>query len=175
MNEEEKAIETLKEVASDDFDTLGDDISPKMAQNILNVIDKQQKEIEEKNIAINKMSKDISRQLEEIEEKRIIIFAGAEKVKELEKGNRSLMESRIKWKNRYYKEKAKNKEKIVDLETKLSIETIDNKYNQEERDEETIPRYKIREKIKKAKEIKWHTPKLVIEYFEELLEENYNE
>ena len=46
MSEEEKAIETLKEVASDDFDTLGDDISPKMAQNILNVIDKQQKEIE---------------------------------------------------------------------------------------------------------------------------------
>lgn len=44
----------------------------------------------------------------EIEEKRTIIFAGAEKVKELEKGNRSLMESRIKWKNRYYKEKAKN-------------------------------------------------------------------
>ena len=42
-----EAIETLKEVASDDFDTLGDDISPKMAQNILNVIDKQQKEIEE--------------------------------------------------------------------------------------------------------------------------------
>ena len=48
MSEEEKeAIETLKEVASDDFDTLGDDISPKMAQNILNVISKQQKEIEE--------------------------------------------------------------------------------------------------------------------------------
>lgn len=47
MSEEEKAIETLKEVASDDFDTLGDDISPKMAQNILNVIEKQQKEIKE--------------------------------------------------------------------------------------------------------------------------------
>ena len=48
MSEEENiAIETLKEVASDDFDTLGDDISPKMAQNILNVISKQQKEIEE--------------------------------------------------------------------------------------------------------------------------------
>ena len=31
------------------------------------------------------------------------------KIKELEKGNRSLMESRIKWKNRYYKERAKNK------------------------------------------------------------------
>ena len=45
--EEKKAIETLKEVASDDFDTLGDDISPKMAQNILNVIDKQRKVIKE--------------------------------------------------------------------------------------------------------------------------------
>ena len=45
MSEEEKAIETLKEVASDDFDTLGDDISPKMAQNILNVISNQRKEI----------------------------------------------------------------------------------------------------------------------------------
>lgn len=65
MSEEEKeAIETLKEVASDDFDTLGDDISPKMAQNILNVIDKQQKEIEEKST---------------------IIMVGAEKVKQLEK------------------------------------------------------------------------------------------
>lgn len=39
----------------------------------------------------------------------------------------------------------KQQEKIVDLETKLAIETIDNKYNQEERDEETIPRYKIRD------------------------------
>ena len=46
MSEEEKAIETLKEVASDDFDTLGDDISPKMAQSILNVINKQQKELD---------------------------------------------------------------------------------------------------------------------------------
>ena len=47
MSEEEKAIDTLKEVASDDFDTLGDDISPKMAQNILNIIKKQQNEIED--------------------------------------------------------------------------------------------------------------------------------
>ena len=47
MSEEEKiALETLKEVASDDFDTLGDDISPKMAQNMLNVIEKRQREIE---------------------------------------------------------------------------------------------------------------------------------
>ena len=64
MSEEEIAIETLKEVASDDFDTLGDDISPKMAQNILNVIEKQQKETEEKTT---------------------ILLAGAEKVKQLEK------------------------------------------------------------------------------------------
>ena len=35
-----------------------------------------------------------------------------------------------------------------------------------------ITKDKIREKIKKAKEINWHAPKLVIEYFEELLEEN---
>lgn len=48
----------------------------------------------------------------------------------------------------------KQQEKIVDLETKLAIETIDNKYNQEERDEETIPRYKIREKIKAFQDVK---------------------
>lgn len=34
---------------------------------LLNLIENQQKEIEEKNVAINKMSKDISRQLKEIE------------------------------------------------------------------------------------------------------------
>ena len=94
MSEEEIAIETLKEVASDDFDTLGDDISPKMAQNILNLIEKQQNEIEEKTT---------------------ILLAGAEKVKQLEKGNRSLMESRIKWKNRYYKEKEKEQNLIFQL------------------------------------------------------------
>ena len=37
--------------------------------------------------------------------------------------------------------------------------------------ENSVRKDKIREKIKKAKEINWHTPKLVIEYFEELLEE----
>ena len=58
MSEEEKiALETLKEVASDDFDTLGDDISPKMAQNILNVIEKQQREIEELHKEINRRIK----------------------------------------------------------------------------------------------------------------------
>lgn len=72
----------------------------------------------------------------EIEEKTTIIMAGAKKVKQLEKEIKEL------------------KEKIVDLETKLAIETIDNKYNQEERDEETIPRYKIREKLEGLEEQK---------------------
>ena len=102
MNEE-KAIETLKEVASDDFDTLGDDISPKMAQNILNLIDKQQKEIEEKNIAINKMSKDISHQLKEIEEKSTIINQLLEDMQE--RVNNFSFESDIMW---IKIEKAKN-------------------------------------------------------------------
>ena len=42
----------------------------------------------------------------------------------------------------------KQRKEIEDLKTRLAIETIDNKYDQEERDEETIPRYKIRNKIK---------------------------
>ena len=121
MSEEEKAIEIIKGLYIEEYDWYEDSkyctghsgkavtIVENSLKTILNLIDKQQKEIEEKNIAINKMSKDISRQLEEIEEKSTIIMAGAEKVKQLEKGNRSLMESRIKWKNRYYKEKSKNK------------------------------------------------------------------
>ena len=96
LNEEEKeAIETLKEVASDDFDTLGDDISPKMARNILSVINKQRKDIEEKNIAINKMSKDISHQLKEIEEKSTIINQLLEDMKE--RANNFSFESEIMW------------------------------------------------------------------------------
>lgn len=67
----------------------------------------------------------IRKQQKEIEEKTTILLAGAEKVKQLEKGNRSLMESRIKWKNRYYKEKAKNKECI----SKDKIREIIEHYN----------------------------------------------
>jgi hypothetical protein len=48
----------------------------------------------------------------------------------------------------------KQQEKIEDLKTKLGIETIDNKYNQEERDEETIPKYKIREIIDNFRNVK---------------------
>ena len=58
--EEKKAIEFLKEWK---------DVGYKIPfKTILNLIDKQQKEIEEKNITINKMAKDISIQLKEIEE-----------------------------------------------------------------------------------------------------------
>ena len=93
--EEKKAIELLKKLQKKTPYIIWGDGTPynknNQIQTILNVIDKQQKEIEEKTT---------------------IIMAGAEKVKQLEKGNRSLMESRIKWKNRYYKEKAKNKECI---------------------------------------------------------------
>ena len=66
MSEEEKAIETLKEVASDDFDTLGDDISPKMAQNILNLIEKQQKLI---NIFIHNEAVRENKDFNEVKEK----------------------------------------------------------------------------------------------------------
>ena len=66
MSEEEKAIETLKEVASDDFDTLGDEISPKMAQNILNVINKQQKEIKKEKNRIMELAELLDKQENEI-------------------------------------------------------------------------------------------------------------
>ena len=39
-----------------------------------------------------------------------------------------------------------------ELEYKLEIEKIDNKYNQEERDEETIPRYIIRDLMQDIEE-----------------------
>ena len=64
--EKKKAIETLKEVASDDFDTLGDDISPKMAQNILNVIDKQKKEIKKEKSRIMELAELLDKQENEI-------------------------------------------------------------------------------------------------------------
>ena len=49
-------------------------------------------------------------------------------------------------------------EELIDLYIKLQyeleVEKIDNKYNQEERDEETIPRYKIIELLKEIQEEK---------------------
>lgn len=69
---------------------------------------------------------------------------------------------------------------IEGLQTKLEIEKIDNKYNQEERDEETIPRYKIREKIKKCNDYLKEEPMNIekieinakISILQDLLEEN---
>lgn len=65
----------------------------------------------------------------------------------------------------------------IKLQYKLEVEKIDNKYNQEERDEETIPRYKIREKIKQIKmkaDYDWlfkYDYEEVIDILEELLQE----
>ena len=95
------------------------EINYEQTKEFYNSIHKLLKEIKE----LNKLHYDLGKnfidldskckqQQKEIEEKSTIIMAGAEKVKQLEKGNQSLMESRIKWKNRYYKEKAKNKECI---------------------------------------------------------------
>ena len=74
---EEEAIERLKERVKLDRKIRNNKIESDYEQfcenecqaieTILNLADKQQKEIEEKNVAINKMSKDISRQLKGIE------------------------------------------------------------------------------------------------------------
>lgn len=55
------------------------------------------------------------------------------------------------------------------METNKCLYQFDNKASI---DKFYISKDKIREKIKEARKINWHTPKLVIEYFEELLEEN---
>lgn len=87
----------------------------------------------------------------EIEEKTTILLAGAEKVKQLEKGNRSLMESRIKWKNRYYKEKEKEQNLIFQLkdEEKELIKVTQNIISKDK------IMAKIEELEKKAEEMKY--------------------
>ena len=45
----------------------------------------------------------------------------------------------------------KQSKEIEELKMQLEIEKIDNKYNQEETCEETIPRYKIKQKIEELK------------------------
>lgn len=102
MSEEEKAIEKLKEAQErmikpkmlKDVKFTNEDYS-KAIEIILNQLDNQQKEIEEKNIAINKMSKDISHQLKEIEEKSTIINQLLEDMKE--RANNFSYESEIMW------------------------------------------------------------------------------
>lgn len=144
--EEKKAIDNFKrldffeydwEIRDDDFETRDEMLAhaEKMQKIILNLIDKQQNEIEEKST---------------------ILLAGAEKVKQLEKEIKEL------------------KEKIVDLKTKLAIEKIDNKYNQEERDEETIPRYKIIDILNYLNDTELNNYEIVIAFkkmMKELLEE----
>lgn len=101
----------------------------------------------------------INNQQKEIEEKTTILLAGAEKVKQLEK--------EIEEKNCLIDVLQHKIEELLDNKKEINyIKPIDipvHNYINED---------KIREKIKKAKEINWHTPKLVIEYFEELLEDN---
>lgn len=93
----------------------------------------------------------LNKQKNEIEEKTTILLAGAEKVKELEKGNRSLMESRIKWKNRYYKEKEKNRERDKYNITTLPFEELKEMIEQNKNisifGKEYIGKDKVKEKI----------------------------
>ena len=64
---EEEIIKTLQVlIGLEEFNKLSYKEN-KAIQGLLDLYTKQQKEIEEKNVAINKMSKDISRQLKEIE------------------------------------------------------------------------------------------------------------
>ena len=55
-------------------------------------------------------------------------------------------------------------EDIEDKKVEVAIDCIEEKRDKFWKD-------RIREKIEKAKEINWHIPKLVVEYFEELLKE----
>lgn len=106
--EEKKAVEYLTKYIH--WETYGERSLETDIKTVLKLVEKQQKEIEEKTT---------------------ILLAGAEKVKQLEKGNRSLMESRIKWKNRYYKEKAKNKEFISKDKIREKIKNIEDIYKKE--------------------------------------------
>lgn len=114
-NEEKKAIELLKNKNTEyyyRFIDVRDAVS-----TLLNLTDKQQKEIEEKNCLID------------------------------------VLQHRI--------------EELLDNKKEINyIKPIDIPVHN------YISKDKIRERIKEARKIKWHTPKLVIEYFEELLEEN---
>lgn len=80
-----------------------------------------------------------------------------------------LLERKQKEIKRYKKEIKNQQKEIEELKNnELDYTTI---YMNGVYDGEKKVKDKIREKIEEAKEIKWHTPKLVIEYFEELLEE----
>ena len=152
MNENE-IIETLKYIsqfAENRHDEgLGDYLHIVIGRTDINVIDETIYLLKRKQKEIERYKKEIKDQQKEIEEKTTIIMAGAEKVKQLEKEIQRL-------------------EKDNDTLSELVIVNEDKVI----KELDLISKDKIREKTKKAKEINWHTPKLVIEYFEELLEEN---
>ena len=75
---------------------------------------------------------------------------------------------------RQQKEIKKEKSRIMELAKLLDKQQNEIKFLKGELEIQkgcSISKDKIKEKIEEAKEINWHTPKLVIEYFEELLEE----
>lgn len=165
--EEKKAIEIIKGLYIEEYEWYEDSkyckghseeavtIVEDSLKVILNLIDNQQKEIEEKNVAINKMSRDISRQLEEIEEKSTIIMAGAEKVKQLEKEIKKLKFNNHmvgKWNEYLDKDcisKDKIREKIEELREKadednpdefIEIDALEKLLEENQEDGDHIPR-----------------------------------
>lgn len=100
-DEENKAIDNFKKLDFFEYDWQFEDEDFETREDMLAYAEKMQKTI-----------------LHLIEKQQ-------NKIKELTKGNRSLMESRIKWKNRYYKEKAKNKECISKDKIREKIKDYD--------------------------------------------------
>lgn len=67
----------------------------------------------------------------------------------------------------------KQQKEIEELKKpKYLVHFENNKITKMELINDYISKDKIRKRIEEARKIRWHTPKLVIEYFEELLEEN---
>lgn len=100
-----------------------------------------------------------------------------EKVKELEKGNRSLMDSRKKWEDRYYKQKHEIEE-LREQNTRLLNYLNDSYYVSADKIREKIK--ELEEKAKQEKTITFYCnsndiARTVITNLNELLEENTNE
>lgn len=62
----------------------------------------------------------------------------------------------------------KQSKEIEELKMQLEVEKIDNKYNQEETHEETIPRYKLKEVLEKYKYTEIGNSEKIIEFYKEL-------
>lgn len=158
IEEEKEAIKTLKEIVEEyqkiieiedpierecEMSCYMEDMPFYQIKILLKLLDKQQKEIED----YKKFKKDIVSKImiwdeEELPDNEAIIEMIDTLMREV---------SRL--------------EDIEDKKVQVEISFIEEKRDKYWKD-------KIREKIEKARKINWHTPKLVIEYFEELLEEN---